>query len=56
MMPGGVGAALGMATAEMEVVKTGGGNWAEHLWVKRQLRIALIQKDISDAVKHNYEL
>jgi hypothetical protein len=40
----------------MEVVKTGGGNWAEHQWVKEQLRVARIQKDINDAVAHNYEL
>jgi Yip1 domain len=52
----GIGTLLGAATAEMEVVKTGGGNWAEHEWVKQQLRVARIQKDISDAVKSNYAL
>ena len=45
-----------LQTAEMDVVKTGGGNWAEHMWVKEQLRVAQIQKDINDAVKHNYAL
>ena len=52
----GVGSMMQMTNAEMEVVKTGGGNWAEHLWVKEQLRVAMIQKDINKAVKHNYEL
>ena len=52
----GMSGVVGLTTAEMEVVKTGGGNWAEHQWVKEQLRVARIQKDINDAVKHNYEL
>lgn len=53
----GLGAALRtLATAEMEVVKTGGGNWAEHQWVSNQLRIASIQKDGSEAITHNYAL
>jgi hypothetical protein len=45
-----------MATAEMGVVETGGGNWAEHQWVKEQLRTAAIQQDLNDAVRHNYAL
>ena len=52
----GMGSIMSLSTAEMEVVKTGGGNWAEHQWIKEQLRVARIQKDINDAVKHNYEL
>ena len=52
----GVGDAVRMSTAEMEVVKTAGGNWAEHRWIRDQLRTAMIQKDISDAIKHNYAL
>ena len=53
----GLGAAVrSLATAEMEVVKSGGGNWAEHQWVRNQLRIASIQKDINEAVSHNYAL
>jgi len=52
----GLGSVMGTANAEMEVVKTAGKNWAEHQWVKEQLRIANIQKDISDSVKHNYAL
>jgi len=42
--------------SEMKVVKTGGLNWAEHQWVRQQLDIARIQKDLNDAVKHNYAL
>lgn len=52
----GLAGAASIANAEMEVVKTGGGNWAEHQWVKEQLFMARIQKDINDAVKHNYAL
>ena len=47
---------MNLTTAEIEVVKTGGGNWAEHQWIKAQLHVARIQKDIDDAVKHNYRL
>lgn len=55
-MFGGVRDAVRLSTAEMEVVKTGGGNWAEHQWVRNQLETARIQQDINPAVKHNYEL
>jgi hypothetical protein len=47
---------IGMNTLELEVVKSAGGNWAEHQWVKEALRQAYIQKDINAAVEHNYEL
>jgi hypothetical protein len=40
----------------MEVVKTGDGNWAEHQWVRDALRTAWIQKDLNEAVAHNYAL
>ncbi len=53
----GAGGFVGANNAEMEVVKTGGGNWAEHEWVKQQLRVAQIQQgEGSDANAHNYEL
>ena len=56
-MYSGIGTVVGAGNAEMEVVKTGQGNWAEHSWVKEQLRIAHIQQgDGSDAIAHNYEL
>jgi len=54
---GGIGTAMTANNAEMEVVKTGGGNWAEHQWVKEQLRAAVIQQgEGSEALEHNYEL
>jgi hypothetical protein len=40
----------------MEVVKTAGGNWAEHQWVKAQLETARIQKDLNETTAHNYGL
>lgn len=53
----GIGGAVSAANLEMEVVKTGGGNWAEHQWVKEQLRVAYIQQgEGSDAIEHNYKL
>jgi hypothetical protein len=48
--------ASGLGTIEIEIVKTAGGNWAEHQWVKQSLRTAWLQKDSSDAVAHNYAL
>ena len=55
-MMGGVVDLAGMQSDEIEVVKTGGGNWAEHQWVRDSLRTAWIQKDINEAVTHNYRL
>ena len=53
----GVNTALGANNAEMEIVKTAGGNWAEHQWVKNQLRTAQLQQgEGSEAIEHNYEL
>jgi len=52
----GLGSIMNLSFAEMEVVKTGGGNWAEHQWIKQQFRTASIQRDINDSVKHNYDL
>lgn len=52
----GLAGVASIANAEMEVVKTAGGNWAEHQWVKEQLYTARIQKDINETVKHNYKL
>jgi hypothetical protein len=45
-----------LSTAEIEIVKSAGGNWAEHQWVRQTLRTAWLQKDINDAVAHNYAL
>ncbi|NJN52141.1 MAG: YIP1 family protein [Gammaproteobacteria bacterium] len=53
---GGVGDIMRLTSAEMEVVKGAGGNWAEHLWVKQAIETARVQQDINDAVAHNYAL
>ena len=56
-MYGGVGSAMIANNAEMEVVKTAGGNWAEHLWVKQQLRTAQVQQgEGSEQIERNYGL
>jgi hypothetical protein len=55
-MMGGVADLVALQSAEIEVVKTGGGNWAEHQWVRESLRTAWIQKDINDSVAHNFRL
>ncbi|MDA1073602.1 MAG: Yip1 family protein [Proteobacteria bacterium] len=52
----GVGDVVRLSTAEMEVVKTGGGNWAEHLWVQGQIETARVQQDLNDTTAHNYAL
>jgi len=52
-----VGGAISAQNAEMEIVMTGGDNWAEHSWVRDQLHIALIQQGRgSEALEHNYAL
>ena len=55
-MMSGVTEAAGLQTSEIEVVKSSGGNWAEHQWVRESLRTAWIQKDINATVAHNFEL
>ena len=55
-MMGGMSEAVGLQTSEIEVVKSAGGNWAEHQWVRESLRTASIQKDVNAAVAHNYAL
>lgn len=52
----GVTEIAGLHTLEIEVVKSAGGNWAEHRWVHDILRAAWIQKDINEEGKHNYQL
>jgi hypothetical protein len=53
----GVGTAMGANNAEMEIVKTADGNWAEHQWVKEQLRVARLQLgEGSEELEHNYAL
>lgn len=55
-MMSGMTEAAGLQTSEIEVVKSAGGNWAEHQWVRESLRTAWIQKDINDTVAHNFAL
>ncbi len=53
---GGIGDMTRATSAEIEVVKTAGGNWKEHLWVKNAIETARVQQDINDAVSHNFAL
>ena len=55
-MMSGMTEVAGLQTSEIEVVKTAGGNWAEHQWVRESLRTAWLQKDINDTVEHHYVL
>lgn len=53
----GIGDAVSATNAEMEVVKTGGGNWAEHQWVKNQLHVAVLQQgEGSEEIEYNYNM
>lgn len=53
----GMGSAVSLSNVEMEVVKTGGGNWAEFQWVKEQLRTARLQQgEGSEALAHNFAI
>lgn len=52
----GVKGMLSASTAEMQSVKSGGGNWAEHEWVKKQLFEARLHQDLNDTTAHNFEL
>lgn len=53
---GGVTGMVGLQTAEIEVVKSGGGNWAEHQWVRDSLRTAYLQRDLNDTTTHNFRI
>ena len=52
----GVKGLVSAGTAEMQAVKSGNGNWAEHEWVKKQLFEARLHQDLNDTTAHNYEL
>lgn len=53
----GMGSVVSLSNTEMEVVKSGGGNWAEFEWIKRQLRAARMQQgEGSDTLAHNFEV
>jgi Yip1-like protein len=55
-MMGGVADLAGMQGSQIEVVKSAGGNWAEHQWVRESLRTAWIQKDLNETTATNYKL
>ncbi len=49
--------AMTAGNAEMELVVTGGGNWAEHNWVKGQLQTAMIHGGQgADPIPQNFKL
>jgi Yip1 domain len=52
----GMREAAGLSTVELEIVKSAGGNWAEHQWVKQTLRTAWLEKDANETVARNYAL
>ncbi len=45
-----------MATIEMKVVKSNGGNWAEYQWVKDRVREAYYTPSLSDVTQYNAKL
>jgi len=45
-----------VATLEIKIVKSNGGNWAEYQWVKEQVREAYYTPSLSDVTQHNAEL
>lgn len=52
-----ISGAVSAGNAEMEIVVTGGGNWAEHNWVKGQLQTAMIHGgEGQDPIPQNYKL
>jgi len=49
--------AVGAQNAEMELVVTGDGNWAEYNWVKGQIQTAILHGGEGNAaIVHNYKL
>ena len=52
----GMSSVMAANNAPMDVVKSSGGNWAEHVWVEEQLRLAKYQPDLNEAVRENAEL
>lgn len=52
----GMSSVMAASNAPMDVVKSSGGNWAEHVWVEEQLRLAKYQPDLNEAVRDNAEL
>jgi hypothetical protein len=49
-------AATGFLSSAIVVVKSSGGNWAEHQWVRESLHQAYFRKTGDEAIEHNYRL
>lgn len=45
-----------ISTLEMETVMDRGGNWAEHQWINESIRTAMMRRQGTDAIEHNFEL
>ncbi len=45
-----------LATLEMKVVKSNGGNWAEYQWIKDRVREAYYTPSLNETTKYNAEL
>ncbi len=52
----GMSSVMGASNAPMDVVSSQGGNWAEHVWVEDQLRVARYQPELNDATRDNAEI
>lgn len=46
----------GMMIIEIEAVRSNGGNWAEHKWVRDSLSQVMMRSSGSEAIEHNYSL
>ncbi len=55
-MMGGVTGMGKMMTVEIEAVRSNGGNWAEHQWVRDSLNQVMMTSSGSAAIQHNHEL
>lgn len=57
-MMNGMKEVSGLGTSAIEIVKSDGGNWAEHQWVENTLYAASMQRggNGSDTDAHNFEL
>ncbi len=49
-------ATTGFLSSEVIVVKSSGGNWAEHKWIRESLHQAYFRKTGDAAIEHNYRL
>lgn len=52
----GMAGMSGMMTVEIEAVRSNGGNWAEHKWVRDSVSQLTMRSSGSEAIEHNYSL